>query len=71
MLIRPSKYSVILFKIHSYRLLFRRFCPLGSGNYLSINTKENVFFLSPIIFLYVYHLDLFLLRVVHDTEFRL
>jgi len=30
LLIRPSKYSAMLSKIHSYRLLFRRFCPMGS-----------------------------------------
>jgi len=29
LLIRHSDYSVILSKIHSYRLLFWRFCPLG------------------------------------------
>jgi len=29
LLIRHSKYSTVLSKIHSYRLLFRRFCPLG------------------------------------------
>jgi len=30
LLIRHSKYSAILWKIHFYRLLFRLFCPLGS-----------------------------------------
>jgi len=29
LLIRHSKYSAMLSKVHSYRLLFRRFCPLG------------------------------------------
>jgi len=29
-LIRHSKYSTMLPKMHSHRLLFRRFCPLGS-----------------------------------------
>jgi len=29
LLIRHSRYSAILSKIHSYRLVFQRFCPLG------------------------------------------
>jgi len=29
LLIRYSKYNAVLSKIHSYRLLFLRFCPLG------------------------------------------
>jgi len=29
MLVRPTKYSALLSKIHSYRQFFRRFCPLG------------------------------------------
>jgi len=32
LLIRHPKYSAVLSKIHSYRLLCRRFCQLGTNN---------------------------------------
>jgi len=33
LLIRYSNYSAIWSKIHAYRPLFRRFCPLGSNSH--------------------------------------
>jgi len=41
LLIRHSKYSPMLLKIHSYRLIIRRFCPLGT-----VDTKRLPFFFS-------------------------
>jgi len=39
LLIWHSKYSAILSKIHSYRLLFRWFCPLGLFIIFTLNCK--------------------------------
>jgi len=38
LLIRHSKYRAMLSKIHSYRMLFSRFCPLGNNS--NIPTKQ-------------------------------
>jgi len=39
LLIRHSKYSAMLSKIQTYRLLFRRFCPLGRALHYRLNIK--------------------------------
>jgi len=43
LLIRNSKYSVILSKLHSHRPLFRRFCPLGRDEWWMPSVHSDVY----------------------------